>query len=249
MNRSLAYACVLLALPTAHAADDWHFQAVVYGYLPSISGSTTFSPVGGGDAGINTDDILEHLKLAFMAAFDASTATTGVLADVIYADLGNTRTRDIAIGGRSTNTTATLDLNLKGWLWTLAATYTLSDTPQHRLQLLAGTRGFDLAQDLGWQLSASGGRASTSLTNWDAIVGIRGRLLFGAQRNWFAPYYLDLGTGESEFTGQALIGLGYSFHWGDVLAAWRYTDYDMKSGTATQSLSLDGPAIGVAFRW
>jgi hypothetical protein len=41
------------------------------------------------------------------------------------------------------------------------------------------------------------------------------------------PYYLDVGTGESDFTWQAMTGLGYSWKSVDVNAAWRYLDYDV----------------------
>jgi hypothetical protein len=88
-----------------------------------------------------------------------------------------------------------------------------------------------------------------SLQNWDAIVGVRGRLTFGEGRRWFAPYHLDVGTGESDITWQAMAGLGYSFGWGDVLAAWRYLDYDMKSGETIESLNFNGPLVAAVFRW
>jgi hypothetical protein len=78
---------------------------------------------------------------------------------------------------------------------------------------------------------------------------MRGRLMLGNQGKAFLLSYLDVGTGESEFTWQGIAGLGYSFHWGEILAAWRYIDYDMKSGSSIQRLSFSGPAIGVAFRW
>jgi hypothetical protein len=87
------------------------------------------------------------------------------------------------------------------------------------------------------------------LTNWDAIVGLKGRFAFGESRKWFVPYYADIGAGDSKFTWQAMGGVGYSFGWGDVVAAWRYTDYDMKSGKKIESLNLNGPAIAAVFRW
>ena len=34
-----------------------------------------------------------------------------------------------------------------------------------------------------------------------------------------------------------------------VMAAWRYLDYNFKSGNKIESLNFNGPAIGVAFRW
>jgi hypothetical protein len=260
---TMGCACLLLASSLAHSADDWRFQATVYGYLPSIGGTTTFPPAGGAPSvGIDTSDILEHLKLAFMAVFDASSPKWGVVADVMYVDIGDTRTqtREASLGGSQipTGAAADLDLNFKGWLWTLVATYTATDTEQGRLQAFAGARLLDTTQDLDWTLSGNvgsiatpgrGEHTSTRTTNWDAIVGVRGRRTFGAQHAWFAPYYLDFGTGQSDFTWQALLGLGYTFRWGDVLAAWRYIDYDMKTGTSIQRLTLDGPAVGVTFRW
>jgi len=84
---------------------------------------------------------------------------------------------------------------------------------------------------------------------WDGIIGVKGRASFGANREWFVPYYLDVGTGQSDFTWQGIIGIGYQFHWGAVTAAWRYLDYEFKSGKPLESLNLSGPAIGVTFRW
>ena len=72
---------------------------------------------------------------------------------------------------------------------------------------------------------------------------------FGANREWFVPYYLDVGTGQSELTWQAIGGIGYAFKWGQVIAAWRYLDYKFKSDSAIQSLNFSGPAVGVAFNW
>ncbi|MBK6396605.1 MAG: hypothetical protein IPF73_19570, partial [Betaproteobacteria bacterium] len=48
------------------------------------------------------------------------------------------------------------------------------------------------------------------------IIGVKGRYAFGADRRWFAPYYLDVRTGDSDLTWQAMGGLGYRFSWGDI---------------------------------
>jgi hypothetical protein len=37
--------------------------------------------------------------------------------------------------------------------------------------------------------------------------------------------------------------------WGDIGGAWRYLDYDMKSGTLIKALHFNGPAADVIFRW
>jgi hypothetical protein len=116
----------------------------------------------------------------------------------------------------------------------------------------------DIKQKLGWQLSGNvgsvplpgrAGNLEAKAQNWDAIVGVKGRMALGAERKWFVPYYLDIGTGESDLTFQAMAGIGYAFGWGDVVASWRYLDYEMKSGSNVEKLNFNGPAVAAVFHW
>ncbi len=36
---------------------------------------------------------------------------------------------------------------------------------------------------------------------------------------------------------------------GDLIAAWRYIDYNMKSGQRIESMNFNGPMIGATWRW
>ena len=63
------------------------------------------------------------------------------------------------------------------------------------------------------------------------------------------PYYLDVGTGETQSTWQGMVGVGYEYSWGSVMAAWRYTGFQMKSGSAIESMNFNGPLLGATFRW
>ena len=93
------------------------------------------------------------------------------------------------------------------------------------------------------------GSRSVTGRDWDAIVGVKGRVGFGANREWFIPYYVDIGTGQSQFTWQGALGIGYVFSWGEVVATWRYLDYNTKSGDKLNDLTINGPLLGVAFSW
>ncbi|HVN41977.1 MAG TPA: hypothetical protein VMT50_04285 [Steroidobacteraceae bacterium] len=256
----------LLFVSTVAAAqgeDAWQFSASIYGYLPSLSGTTKFPANGGGsEVSVDSGTILDNLKFTFMGSFEARQGQWGGFTDVIYLDLGNTKTatRDLTIGNVQlpAGASAKVEYDLKGWLWTLAGTYRAVAMPAYTLDVLAGARMLDLTPKLDWSVTGdlgsiaeadrSGHRDSTA-RNWDAIVGVKGRAAFGADQTWFVPYYFDLGTGESKFTGQAMAGLGYAFRWGDVLAAWRYIDYQTKSGSNIERLSLSGPMIAATFRW
>ena len=99
------------------------------------------------------------------------------------------------------------------------------------------------------ELPTRSGEASVDGTNWDAIVGLKGRYYFGAERKWFLPYYVDVGSGQSKLTWQINAGVGYTYDWGSVFATWRYLDYDFKSGDALQSMSMSGALVGMAFQF
>jgi hypothetical protein len=245
--------------------DDWQWALTIYGWLPSMSGDTSFpSSSGGGGSSIDVDgsDILDSLKFTFMGMLDVRKGRWGLATDVNYLDLGDSksRTRALSIGGNDlpASVTAKADYDLSGWVWSTVGTYRVVDQPGNSFDLLAGARLLDLSQTLKWRfdgdlgslpLPERAGRSEVSDSLWDGIVGVMGRVSFGAGRAWFAPYYLDIGTGNSDFTMQAMAGVGYAFDWGNLTGVWRYLDYDLGSNSPIQSLTLSGPAIGATFRF
>lgn len=264
----ITLACLGLALSTSPAwtqeqpQDAWRFQAVIYAYLPSVGGETTFEDGGGGsDASFDSSAILDNLNFAFMGSFAAEKGRRGMFADVIYLDIGDSESpsRSFTIGaGLPVDASATVHYDLKGWLWTLAGSRRLATAPGYEVNLIGGARLLDIEQAIDWQLTGSVGsvplpdRAGTrtaGLSNWDAIIGLKGRFLLGEKRRWIVPWHFDIGTGESEFAWQAMAGVGYEFGWGGVTFAWRHIDYEMKSGNLIETLDFDGPGIAVSFRW
>jgi hypothetical protein len=247
---------------TAPHPDAWRFRAILYGYFPDIGGSTTFPAGTGSSINVDSDTIIDDLKFVFMGTFEAQRGRWGAFTDILYMDVGGSKsdTRDVTIGGVQLppGVTANAQLDVKGWVWTLAGTYRAATSPEATVDVFAGARLLDAEEKFGWEFSANigpvvgPGRQGTSeadLQNWDGIIGAKGRLNFGARREWFVPWYVDVGTGESDLTWQVVGGIGYAFGWGEIIAAWRYLDYDFKSGKKLESLDFNGPMIGVAFRW
>ena len=241
-------------------SDDWQFTAMIYGWLPDIAGNSAFR----GDTGFEVDvsTILDHLKMGALGDFEMQKGHWGAFTDVIYLDVGDTasRTRDLTIDNEPlpATVTARLDFDLKVTIWTLGGSYRLIATPDATFDVLVGARLIDMKQELGWELSADiggveppprTGRRDSSASNWDGIVGAKGRFLFGADRKWAVPYYLDVGTGDSDLTWQGALGLAYAFDWGSVGAGWRYLDYELKSGAPIDNINFNGPVVGVSFRW
>jgi hypothetical protein len=126
------------------------------------------------------------------------------------------------------------------------------------MDMLAGFRMLDLEETLKWQLNGDisslplpgrSGSSGAEATQWDVIVGVKGRATFGADGNWYVPYYLDVGTGDSDLTWQGMAGLGYRFDSVEVTGVWRYLEYDIGGDSPVESINFNGPAIGVTFRF
>jgi hypothetical protein len=270
MKRVLAEAgaalCTAAALWPANAAaqetEPWQFQAALYVYLPTVGGTTTFPQSGAGsDVSLDAQTILDNLKMTFMGTVEARRGAWGVFTDVLYMDLGHTKSDvplEVGGGPLPVGATASATFDMKGSVWTLAGSYRVAAQAGSTADLFVGTRLLDINQSLDWKLSGNigsiplpgqAGKLSSSLQNWDLIAGVKGRLALGAEGHWFAPYYLDVGTGDSELTWQAVAGVGYAFSWGDVVGVWRYLDYRMKSDSNIQSLNFNGPAVAAVFRW
>jgi len=251
-----------LAQQSASETEPWQFGVSIYGWFPDITGTTAFEPSGGGDFEIDIEDILDNLEFTLMGTFDVRKGRWGILTDLIYMDVGASEsgTRDASIGRREipVNASADIDLDLESWVWTLAGYYRAVDQPGLTLDVLLGARYLDMEQKVEWDITGDvgpvaipdrSGKVKESLSNWDALIGVRGRFAFGADYAWFVPYYLDVGAGDSDLTWQGFVGIGYAFRWGEVVAAWRYLYYDFPSSKAIDDMSFSGPLIGVTFRW
>ncbi len=251
------------AQASASDTGGWRFRGSLYGYLPSLGGSASVpTEPNGVPINVDADQILDSLKFMLMGAFDAHNGRWGAFTDLMYFNLGATKdqSRDFTIGnvGIPANTTAHLDLRMKGLVWTMAGQYRLVSDPALTLDALGGTRWLKLEQDLSWNITGNigpitpagrTGSSSSKLSNWDAVVGVKGRYAFGNGGNWSLPFYLDVGTGESDLTWQVAGGVTYAFSWGELSGMWRYLAYEMKSGKQLNDLNFNGPMIGATFRW
>ncbi|MGD9309967.1 MAG: hypothetical protein PVG51_12540 [Desulfosarcina sp.] len=253
----------VIAQQSTRASDAWQFGASIYGWFPDIAGETVFmKPDGSSDFKIDIEDILDNLEFTLMGIVDVHKGRWGVLTDIIYMDVSGSQngTRSASIGGNQIPVGAAADVNLEieSWIWTLAGYYRALEQNSGNLDLLAGARYLDVEQSVNWNVTgnigsipASGrvGDASAALSNWDFILGLRGRFAFGTQKTWFVPYYFDLGAGDSDFTWQGIAGLGYAFKWCEVTAVWRYLYYDLSSDKPIKDMDFSGPAAGITFRW
>lgn len=252
-----------VAAQAESADDDWQYQAAIYLWVPSIGGESSFpAGSGGSSVDITGEEVLDALDMAFMGNASAKKGKWGLWTDLVYGDFSADKSgsRDFTIGNTPIpgDVNANLKYDLTTWIWTVAGTYELVKKPNYTLDLLGGARYLDVSQTLDWTINGDisalppvsrTGSAELSNTYWDGIVGVKGVADLGSEHKWFIPYYLDVGTGQSDLTWQVNAGIGYRFNWGALVATWRYLDYKQDSNDPIQSVYLNGPLFGASFNW
>lgn len=254
----------------SHASDavdpydgDWHFTLTPYLWLPNLNATLDGYALGSNlgdfrvDSEIGPNNYLQNLKFGAMVNGEVRKGDWSAFTDVIYIDFGDERSKVRNLRGLDGQTLSTIDRNAKTSLsatvWTLAGARTLVQNPTLKLDLLAGFRYVQVASELKLNITGTGGildtntRSSRDLTEWDGILGVKGQIRLGEGR-WFMPYYLDVGTGSSNWTWQALLGVGYAFGWGDINLSIRSLSYDFNDNYDAD-LRMTGPTLGATFRW
>jgi hypothetical protein len=262
----LAAACGCAGAHAQAAAADptgWQFAVSIYGYLPSVTGNSQFpADPSGTPIKLDPANLLDSIKGAGMASFDVRRNAWGVFVDAMYLHLGDAKqnTRDFSIGdiGVPAGTTANLEWDLRGQIWTIAGAWRFASGPALTVDALAGVRYSDVKQSLAWSFAGNigpiapegrSGRSEGSVHVLDGIVGVKGRMVVSDNGRWSVPFYLDVGTGDSKLTWQAVGGISYGFGWGEVTGAWRYLQYRRDTPRIFEDFTFNGPMVGATFRW
>lgn len=254
----------LLCVASANAASEWQFSVRVNAWLPDVSGETALLDSGAGQGfEVDIDDILDKLEMGLLGSFEARRGRWGIVTDVIYSSIGDDtdRLREGTIGpaqGRDTETRISVGLDVDTLIWNSVGFYRLLDSQSLSLDILGGVRYLDVEQDLDWTINSSvagvplpeiKGSASVDGDSWDAIVGVRGRWALTQDGTWFIPFYLDVGTGDADFTWQGATGVGYAHGRWNFGLTWRHLEYDLGSDAAIGELELSGPAGVFEYTW
>lgn len=253
--------CLTFVLPSGaeEPAGGWRFSLTPFLWLPNVSSNLKYSaPPGAGSPSVETgpNDYLQNLDMLVMLSGEARKGDWAIFTDVIYLDFsgedGNVKSVS-GPGGVEMPVNSATQTGLKGYVAQVAASHVVSRSDANTFELLGGVRYLGVEGSVDWQFAApiglltQSGSLSQKADLWDAIVGFRGKARFG--NNWFVPYYLDAGAGNSELTWQALAGLGYAFDWGDILFAYRHLSYDQSGDRLVQDVRFSGPGVAATFRF
>ena len=239
--------------------SSWQFAVTPYVWLPHVDTSLGFETPGNGGTPVEMDDILKYLTGAFFINGAARKDRFGLALDFVYCDFTKADSQVSTITGPGAGAEVPVNhgttTSLGGKMVSLTGSYAVLLRPDVELNLLGGLRYTHIGATLDWEFSSDvndlpsrSGSATQAVDLWDGVVGVRGSARLGAGK-WFVPYYLDAGTGTSKFTWQAVLGIGYSFHWGDLLLDYRYLSFEQGHDQPLQRLSFAGPALGATWHF
>jgi hypothetical protein len=245
----LSGAALLLGVALPATASDWDYTASIYLWAAGIEGTTK----DGSSVEIGFEDLLENLNFAFMGTFEARKNDWSLIGDAVHLDVGAGKNGSIPFPGPGPGTVdVAADVEVTGWVLNLLGGYTVARTEQSVIDLVGGARYLDV--DTALDATATIGplppqtrNVRADYTSWDAVVGLRGRTDFG--NKWFATYYADLGTGESNLTWQLAGGVGYQFGWGDVTLAYRHMEWDTDKSKAIDDIDFSGPLLAAGWHF
>ncbi len=250
--KRLIGAGLLLAMLTPVSAEQstqtssWQYMGEIYLWGSSIQAETAI----GTDIDISFNDLIHNLDMAFMGTFAAKKDKWTLLADIIYFDVTfedeGSHTLPIGPGIVIGNE---LEVGLKSWIVQPIVGYNVYENSKTSLDITAGARYIWINVDT--QLKTTGPlksrkvKASDSGDVWDGIVGLRGKL--DLSEKWFATAYADVGTGQSDYTWQAMASVGYKFKKVDAMFGYRHLKWKFDDNTPLDDLVVDGPYAGVRF--
>ncbi|PRY26077.1 hypothetical protein CLV78_101170 [Aliiruegeria haliotis] len=218
--------------------NDWVYELKLY-----LWGTEIKETAGGKELAIGFDKIVENLNFALMGALVAFRDPWLVFGEFSYAHLTKDGDRSFALapGEPAGGIDAFGDVDIKERIFSFGGGYKLAQTDSYQLYGTFGARYLNLDTDFQVDANAQSFKFSDSASYWDAVVGLNGRAMIN--ENWFVPFNFDIGTGQSDMTWQALVGIGYEYGRGDVVFGYREMDWDLPEDEFVTSYNKAGPFL------
>ncbi len=244
-DATLAPLTVAAAPPPSTSKDSWQYTVTPYIWFTGLAGSASVGPFGA-NFNVPTSTILSHLTGVALIEGEAHHDRLGVLADVFYANLKDTKTSQLGLmqnPGSASFTNAMLVVNPD-------VTYKIIDRDDYSAEILAGVRYWDVSGRLQFTPNTLNLGPYTGNSTWvDPLIGARIKVPFGDK--WGAYYWGDIAVGGGSARDWQTIGA--ATYKGSVATTYslgyRYL-YDLKTngGNVAVNMSIKGPFVGFTFK-
>jgi hypothetical protein len=116
------------------------------------------------------------------------------------------------------------------------------------VDVIGGMRYFNLKGALDTPGVDGDAHMSQSENLVNGFVGVRGRIAMTQDGHWYM-FYVDVGTGSSGLTWQAMTGLGYALKRAELDLTYRYLAFHGTNDQLAQTIRFSGPSLGATFRF
>jgi len=259
---------------TSSPAPGWTFSLTPYVWLPTVDSAFRYQRPNGVTVGANPSiPLIDHLdKLRFGATVEGEAHYNRffALTDILYLSLGGAAGRlgSVDVLGRASSSVSNLrnygaSESLQATIWSLGGGYTLFEGSWGNVDVLAGFRllAVDSTTNYGVSAGVTGpaglvtvaqigvsGSLSATKDIWNGIGGVRGRIALGESR-FYLPFYFDMGAGDSKFTWQTNVGVGYRTDFADISLGYRYMNFQQYNSAVVRKLSLSGAILQATFHF
>ncbi len=227
------------------AGDDaWEFAVTPYLWMSGAN--IEVETPQGEDVVVDQSfgDVLGDLKFAFMGAFEARKGRFVTVQDIIYLSLGSSA--DANIGPIPLEA----ELDMKQLITTHLFGYRVVDEGPMSLDLMAGARFAMLKVDIELSGPLQTFRRDSKRSEIGPVIASRFRAPLGGP--WAFSLYGDLGGFGlgADLSWQLLGTVQYeiSDHW-RLSAGWRHLHASQEKNDFKVDYTLDGPIIGVTYRF
>jgi len=223
---------------TLTPSDEWKYLVVPYLWATAIDGDTT---VRGNTVPVDVSfsDIVDDLDFAFLVHFEAMKGSWGLYVDPIFMDLTSDFNTPLGSGSADTEITLAEAAGFRRW-----------GSDRRAVDFLFGTRywSMDASIDPDGILPTLKGSQSWA----DVMVGTR--VLCKPWEHWLIVFRADIAAGGSDPSYNASLLFNYLFEkLVSIDFGYRYLDEDYETGQGNKEFgldaALDGPIVGVGFRW
>jgi len=240
--------CLLAGMISAPAvsaeetsSSEWEKTLEVYGWLPNIYITTARQQ----HITLTLGELISNLKFMAMLDFGAQKNEWSFIADTIY----------LHVGGSSEKTTGDpfgnvdVQVGIRAFISTFGGGYEFMNDGRNELHGLAGARYLYLKVPIELDVSVTpvDKKVNWGGDNWDGVIGLKGKSTINEK--WYANYYLDIGAGDSKFTWQTKVGLGYQFNKFTGTFGFRYLKWDFGNSSDLDNLTVIGPYVGAKWTW
>ncbi len=256
--------------------NQWKFEVMPYFWMAGLKGNTT---IKGNDISVDMSfgDIWDNLKFGGMMYMEARKDNWGLFLDTTYVSMKGSaegsrtvsRTVSGPFGRRTTELQVELlvdaDLSLEQLYLELGGFYQLTKIPLRELDggmlaldVLGGGRYWYLYGDLDAAATLQGNRivansafSESGSKEWvDPFIGLRARI--NLTKKLMVVLRGDVGGFGvgSDFSWNASGYLGYSVsEMVNLWAGYKALGVDYKGGSFAYDMTMQGPSLGVSFRF